>query len=214
LQNRVEYKNGAQLIMNENIEDDLIPGNGFSTGIELSARKDRGRLTGYAGYVFSRTMQKVNSEINDENLWEGNLYPSMYDKPNDLSMASTYNISRRWRFSTNFVFISGRPVTLPEVKYQYAGETLVYYSKRNKYRMPPYHRLDLSITFDENLRRKRMWKGSWTLSVYNVYGRENPYSIYYRKSEPGSGNDFNKYALYKLSVIGIPVPSITYNFKF
>jgi hypothetical protein len=214
LQNLVEYKNGSRLIMNEKVEDDLIPGNGFSTGIELSARKDRGRLTGYASYVFSRTMQKVNSGIKDENLWEEKIYPSMYDKPHDLSLVSTYNISRRWRFSTNFVFISGRPVTLPEIKYPYAGETLVYYSKRNKYRMPPYHRLDLSVTFDENLRKKRMWKGSWTLSVYNVYGRENPYSIYYRKSEPGSGNDFRKYALYKLSVIGIPVPSLTYNFKF
>jgi hypothetical protein len=112
------------------------------------------------------------------------------------------------------VFISGRPVTLPEIKYVFAGEQLVYYSERNKYRMPPYHRVDVALTFDVNLRKKRMWKGSWTLSVYNVYGRNNPYSVYYKKSIPGQSNDYRLYSLYKLSVIGVPVPSLTYNFKF
>ncbi len=214
LQNLVEYKNGAQLIMNENVEDDLIPASGFSYGLELSVQKNLGRLTGSASYVLSRTKQKTNAETEEENLWDGKYYPSLYDKPHDFSFLGTYNISRRWRFTANFVFISGRPVTLPEIKYRYAGETLVYYSDRNKYRMPPYHRLDVSLTFDENLRRKRMWKGSWTLSVYNAYGRENPYSIYYRKSDPGTGGDFRRYSLYKLSVIGIPVPSLTYNFTF
>ncbi len=214
LQNLVEYKNGAQLIMNENVEDDLIPASGFSYGMELSVRKNLGRLTGSASYVISQTRQKTNAEAGDENFWEGKYYRSLYDKPHDFSLLGTYNISRRWRFTANFVFISGRPVTLPEMKYRYAGETVVYYSDRNKYRMPPYHRLDVSLTFDENLRRKRMWKGSWTLSVYNAYGRENPYSIYYRKSEPGMSSSFRKYSLYKLSVIGIPVPSLTYNFTF
>jgi len=214
LQNLVEYKNGAQLIMNENIEDDLIPARGYSVGIELSARKNTGRLTGSASYVLSRTKQKTIAESEADNFWDGKFYPSLYDKPHDFSLLGTYNISRRWRFTANFVYISGRPVTLPEIKYKYAGETLVYYSDRNKYRMPPYHRLDVSITFDENLRRKRMWKGSWTLSVYNAYGRENPYSVYYRKAGPGAENEFRKYSLYKLSVIGIPVPSLTYNFKF
>ncbi|MEE4287438.1 MAG: TonB-dependent receptor [Mariniphaga sp.] len=214
LQNLVEYKNGAQIIMNENIEDDLIPARGYAMGIELSAQKNTGRLTGSVSYVLSRTKQKTLAESESDNFWDGKFYPSLYDKPHDLSMLGTYNISRRWRFTANFVYISGRPVTLPEIKYKYADETLVYYSDRNKYRMPPYHRLDLSITFDENLRRKRMWKGSWTLSVYNAYGRENPYSVYYRKAGPGAENDFRKYSLYKLSVIGIPVPSLTYNFKF
>jgi hypothetical protein len=80
--------------------------------------------------------------------------------------------------------------------------------------MPPYHRLDLSITFDENLRKKRMWKGSWTLAVYNVYGRNNPYSVYYKKTPASAGTGFKRYSLFKLSVIGIPVPSLTYNFRF
>jgi len=129
-------------------------------------------------------------------------------------LTATYNISRRWKFSGNFVYISGRPVTLPEIKYVFAGEQLVYYSDRNKYRMPSYHRADLSLTLDENLRKKRMWKGSWTLAVYNVYGRKNPYSVYYKKSVPGESNDYRLYSLFKLSVIGVPIPSLTYNFKF
>ena len=214
LQNLVEYKNGAQLIMNRNIETALIPTQGYSYGIEFSAKKNAGRLTGYASYVFSRTMRKNTSKFEEENFWNGEFYPSVYDKPHDFSITSTYNLSRRWRVSGNFVFISGRPVTLPEIKYNFAGEHLIYYSERNKYRMPPYNRLDLSITFDENLRKKRMWKGSWTFSVYNVYGRNNPYSIYYKKSNPGMQNDYRLYSLYKLSVIGIPIPSLTYNFRF
>lgn len=214
LQNLIEYRNGAQLIMNRNIETALIPTRGYSYGIELSGKKNTGRLTGYASYVFSRTMRKNTSVFENENFWEGDFYPSVYDKPHDFSMTATYNLSRRWKVSGNFVFISGRPVTLPEIKYNFAGEHLIYYSERNKYRMPPYNRLDLSITLDENLRKKRMWKGSWTFSVYNVYGRNNPYSVYYKKAVPGQQNDYRLYSLYKLSVIGIPVPSLTYNFRF
>jgi len=212
LQNLIEYKNGAQVIMNEHIETDLIPSNGYSYGLELSVNKKEGRLTGWMNYTFSRTMRKTNSAFEADQINNGNYYPSIYDKPHDLSVVATYNISRRWRVSGNFVYISGRPVTLPELTYRYSGETLVYYSDRNKYRMPPYHRLDISLTFDENLRKKRMWKGSWTFSVYNVYGRNNPYSVYYRKTVAESGSKY--YSLYKLSVIAVPIPSITYNFTF
>ena len=214
LQNLIEYRNGAQLIMNEHTETALIPSNGYSYGIELAVRKDKGRMTGFASYVFSRTMQKTNSVFEDHHFRSGSYYPSLYDKPHDLSFVGTYHISRRWRLTANFVYISGRPVTLPELKYEFDGETLIWYSDRNKYRMPPYHRMDVALTFDENLRIKRMWKGSWTLSVYNLYGRNNPYSIYYRKSQQGFESRGSRYSLYKLSVIGIPVPSLTYNFSF
>ncbi len=214
LQNLIEYKNGAKLLMNQHVETDLIPTDGYSYGIELSAKRTFGRLTGYTSYVYSRTMRKNDSEFNEENFWRGDYYSSIYDKPHDFSLTATYDISRRWRFSGNFVFISGRPTTLPELQYKFADEILVYYSDRNKYRMPPYNRLDVSITFDENLRKKRMWKGSWTFSIYNVYGRNNPYSVYYKKSIPGEANNYRRYSLYKLSVVGIPIPSLTYNFSF
>lgn len=214
LHNLLEYQNGAQLIMNPHIETSLVPAEGYAYGVELSARKNLGRLTGWMNYTLSRAMRKTTSEWPEEQLWKGDYYPSVYDRPHDFSAVGTYNISRRWRFTGNFVFLSGRPVTLPERLYRYAGESVIYYSDRNKYRMPPYHRLDMAITLDENLRVKRMWKGSWTLSVYNVYGRHNPYSVYYRKTIPTAENDFRLYSLFKLSVIGIPVPSLTYNFTF
>ena len=152
----------------------------------------------------------------EEKINHGTFYPSIYDKPHDLSVVANYKVSRRWRFSGNFVFSSGRPITLPEQKYLYGGNQIVVYSDRNSYRMPPYHRMDLAVTLDENLRKKRSWKGSWTFSVYNAYGRKNPYSVFYRKDASLQSTDVNKlqYSIYKMSIIGVPVPSITYNFKF
>ena len=214
LQNLLEYKNGAQLLMNNHIETDLLLANGYSYGFEILARKNEGRLNGWISYAYSRTFRKGESEFSSEKINGGSYYPSVYDKPHDLSAVMNYKISRRWRFSGNFVLSSGRPITLPEQKYNYGSNQVVVYSERNKYRMPPYHRMDVSITLDENLRIRRMWKGSWTFSIYNLYGRKNPYSVFYRKEASLQSTEKNRYALYKLSIIGVPVPSITYNFKF
>jgi len=214
LQNLIEYKNGAQLVMNNHIETDLLMANGYSYGIELFAKKNEGRLNGWISYTYSRTFRKGETQFNSERINGGSYYPSVYDKPHDLSAVMNYKISRRWRFSGNFVLSSGRPITLPEQKYNYGANQVVIYSDRNKYRMPPYHRMDVSITLDENLRIKRMWKGSWTFSIYNLYGRKNPYSVFYRKEASLQSTDKTQYSIYKLSIIGVPVPSITYNFKF
>lgn len=214
LQNLIEYKNGAQLLMNNHIETDLLMANGYSYGLELYAKKNEGRLNGWVSYTYSRTFRKGESQFSSENINGGKYYPSVYDKPHDLSVVMNYKISRRWRFSGNFVMSSGRPITLPEQKYNYGSNQVVIYSDRNKYRMPPYHRMDVSITLDENLRIKRMWKGSWTFSIYNLYGRKNPYSVFYRKEASIQSTDKTQYSIYKLSIIGVPVPSITYNFKF
>ena len=214
LQNLIEYKNGAQLLMNNHIETDLLMANGYSYGLELYAKKNEGRLNGWISYTYSRTFRKGESQFSSENINGGKYYPSVYDKPHDLSVVMNYKISRRWRFSGNFVLSSGRPITLPEQKYNYGSNQVVIYSDRNKYRMPPYHRMDVSITLDENLRVKRMWKGSWTFSIYNLYGRKNPYSVFYRKEASLQSTDKTQYSIYKLSIIGVPVPSITYNFKF
>jgi len=214
LQNLLEYKNGAVLVMNHHVEADIINANGYSYGLELFLKKNAGRLNGWISYTYSRTMRQTDNKFPEDVINGRKYYPSVYDKPHDLSTVMNYQISRRWRFSGNFVLSSGRPVTLPEQKYMFDGRQIVYYSDRNKYRMPPYHRMDVSITLDENLRKKRMWKGSWTFSVYNLYGRKNPYSIFYRKDASIQMVNKDQYAIYKLSVIGVPVPSITYNFKF
>jgi hypothetical protein len=127
---------------------------------------------------------------------------------------STYHFNRRWRASANFSFNSGRAITLPEYKYQVGSNWVIEYSDRNKYRLPAYHRLDLSISLDETLRLKKKWKGSWTLSVLNVYGRKNAYSVFYKKEQPSSANDHRMYSLYKMYIIGQPIPTLTYNFIF
>lgn len=214
LSNLLEYKNGAVLVMNHHVEANIINADGYSWGLELHAKKNLGRLNGWVSYTYSRTLRKTDNKFDEEIINSRKYYPSVYDKPHDLSTVLNYQISRRWRFSGNFVLSSGRPVTLPEQKYSYDNRQVVFYSDRNKYRMPPYHRMDVSITLDENLRRKRMWKGSWTFSVYNFYGRKNPYSVFYRKDASIQQVDKTQYGIYKLSVIGVPVPSITYNFKF
>lgn len=214
LQNLLEYKNGAVLVMNHHVEADIINADGYSYGLELFLKKNAGRLNGWVSYTYSRTMRQTDNKFTEDVINGRKYYPSVYDKPHDLSTVMNYQISRRWRFSGNFVLSSGRPVTLPEQKYTFDGRQIVYYSDRNKYRMPPYHRMDVSITLDENLRKKRMWKGSWTFSIYNLYGRKNPYSIFYRKDASIQKVNKDQYAIYKLSVIGVPVPSITYNFKF
>ncbi|MEI6677344.1 MAG: TonB-dependent receptor [Mariniphaga sp.] len=215
LQNLLEYKNGAQLLMNKHIETDLMLANGYSYGMEFMAKKSSGRLNGWVSYTYSRTFRKGDSPFPEEKINGGGYYPSVYDKPHDLTAVMNYKISRRWRFSSNFVFSSGRPITLPEQKYIYGGSQVVVFSDRNKYRMPPYHRMDVSLTLDENLRKKRMWKGSWTFSIYNLYGRSNPYSVFYRKGPQSTlGTENSRYDIFKMSIIGVPVPSITYNFKF
>lgn len=214
LKNLLEYKDGAVLVMNKHVETDVLNAKGYSYGLELFMKKNTGRLNGWVSYTYSRTMRQTDNKFDEDIINAKKYYPSVYDKPHDLSTVLNYQISRRWRFSGNFVLSSGRPVTLPEQKYMYDGKQVVYYSDRNKYRMPPYHRMDVSITFDENLRKKRMWKGSWTFSIYNLYGRKNAYSIFYRKEASIQQVNKTTNAIYKLSVIGVPVPSITYNFKF
>lgn len=214
LQNLLEYKNGAVLVMNHHVEADIINANGYAYGLELYAKKNLGRLNGWISYTYSRTMRQTNNNFPDDIINGKKYYPSVYDRPHDLLTVMNYQISRRWRFSGNFVLSSGRPITLPEQKYMYDDRQVVYFSDRNKYRMPLYNRMDVSITLDENLRKKRMWKGSWTFSVYNLYGRKNPYSVFYRKDPSIQHTNDVPYSIYELSLIGVPVPSITYNFKF
>ena len=209
-----EFKNGAKLFMNHHIETALLQADGYSYGLELHVKKPSGRVNGWLSYSYSRTMRQADGKYQEEIINKGKYYPSVYDKPHDLSIVTNFQISRRWRLSGNFILNSGRPITLPELKYDFDGLNVAYYSDRNKYRMPSYHRLDLSITLDENLRKKRMWKGSWTFSIYNIYGRKNTYSVYYKRDFNYRNQQHGLFDMYKLSIIGVPIPSLTYNFIF
>ena len=214
LRNSIDYKNGAKILMNDHIETDLVNTDGYNYGVELYAKKNSGRLTGWASYTYSVTERKTNSIFSSDQINKNNYFLSNYDRPHDLVMVGNYHISRRWRFSGSFNYSTGRPVTLPEFKYNFGGNQLIYYSDRNKYRLPDYHRLDVSITLDESLRIKKKWKGSWTFSIINLYGRKNAYSVFYQKVKPMESNNYQQYALYKLYIIGRPLPTFTYNFTF
>jgi hypothetical protein len=210
----IEYKNGATLILNPSLEDDLLDASGYNYGAELYVRKNSGRLTGWLSYAYSKAQRHTHG-FNKEEQVNGNRYfPSSYDQPHSMNMVGNYHISRRWRFSWTFTYSTGRPVTLPELSYIVGDNQLIYYSERNKYRLPDYHRMDIAITCDESLRQKKFWKGSWTLSVINLYGRKNKYSVFFQKDPPIESSSFRHNSLYSLYIIGRPLPALTYNFTF
>jgi hypothetical protein len=214
MSNVVEYRNGAKILVNSLIECDLLNATGSNYGIELYVKKNSGKLTGWISYTFSKSLRWTNGTFEQDKINGNNRFLSNFDKPHSLIVMTNYNLSRRWHFSGTFVYNTGRPVTLPELKYKYQGNQIIYYSDRNKYRLPDYHRLDISVTLDESLRINKKWKGSWTLSIINLYGRKNAYSVFYKKEIPVASNNYKMFSLYKLYIIGKPLPTLTYNFNF
>lgn len=214
IENQLDYKNGAVMKMNKAVEQDVLPGEVRSYGLELMLKKNFGNLTGWISYTLSNTEMKVDGKHEEEKINGGKYYKATTHHLHDLSVTTSYQITRRWNASANFILTSGRPVTFPEYKYPIFGMDVVYYSDRNKYHLPAYHRLDLSATYDGFLNKKRKIHPSLTFAVYNLYGHKNIYSVFYKKDTPSSLNDYNTYGLYKLSIIGVPIPSVTLNLKF
>ena len=201
LQNQIDYRDGTQLRINQNAESDLLYGKGRAYGIEFLLKKKYGRFNGWAGYTLSRTEKQIDGINNNK------YYPSKQDRTHEISLVGIYNASKRWTLSTAFVYYTGNAVTFPSGKYEINGQVINYYTERNGYRMPPYHRLDVGATY---LRKKSIkFESSWTFSIYNVYARENAYTITFRKSP----TDPNITEALQTSLFRI-VPSITYNFKF
>ena len=201
MQNQIDYKNGAQLIANEYVESQLIYGIGRAYGLELFAKKKVGRMTGWVSYTLSRTERRFG-QVNDDS-W----YPANQDRTHDLSVVGIYKLSKKWTLSGDFVYYTGNAVTWPSGKYEVDGQVAFLYTKRNGYRMPPYNRLDLSATLQGKKTKK--FDSNWNFSLYNAYGRENPYSISFQQ-DPGdpAKTQAVQYALFRW------VPSVTYNFKF
>jgi hypothetical protein len=214
LKHVIEYKNGAQVFMNDHLETDLLDAKAYGYGIELYVKKNNGQLTGWISYTYARSMHKTSGSTKEEQINQNRYFSSNYDIPNTLITSMNYQISRRWRCAATFFYNTGRPVTLPELKFRSNGYQLIYYSDRNKYRLPDYHRMDISITLDQNLKLKQLWKGSWTLSIINVYGRKNAYSVYYAQEDPRTWKYSGSYNLYKMYILGVPLPTISYNFMF
>ncbi|KAA5547823.1 TonB-dependent receptor [Adhaeribacter rhizoryzae] len=207
MQQLVEYKNGARLLLNPNIETDLLPGKGKAYGLELSAHKNAGRLTGQVSYTFSRSLVAVQTPYAIEQVNKGKYFPSTYDRPHNLALSGLYLLPKGWTFAANFVYTSGRPATYPDGKYILNEVPVVNYSRRNADRIPDYHRLDVSFTKDTRKTKVQERYNLWVVSFYNLYARKNPYSVYFT-------NDRSLTKAYQLSVFGTIIPSLTWNFYF
>jgi len=204
--NIVEYKNGANLVVNENPELDILQGKLKSYGVELMVKKSVGKFNGWVNYTYSRAINLVDSHFKEESINNGEAFSSNYDKPNAFNLVANYKFSRRISVSSNVVYSTGRPITYPVgVFYQNEMELLMY-SKRNEYRIPDYFRIDFSLKLEGNLASKKFAHSTWILSVYNLTGRKNTYSVFFNSEE-------GKINAYKLAIFGIPIFSLTYNFK-
>jgi len=217
MQNQIDYIDGADLLLNRELDSELLSGDGRAYGIEFYVNKRKGRLNGWVSYTLSRTERQV-AGIN-----EGNWYPTRFDKRHNLSVVANYQLSTQWSLSSNFVLSSGVPGTFPTNRVEYQGFIIPQNAEnlRNNYRLPAYHRLDFAATYEPKANKNRRWKGSWTFGLYNVYARKNPFGIYFRQQPPSDAPSIQDRVLQstntqavRFAVLGIAVPSVTYNFSF
>lgn len=205
---QVDYKNHAQLIMNRYLEGELRFGKGRAYGIELSARKKKGKVTGWFNYSYARSERKI-PELNN-----GKYYPTNFDQPHTISSGASYNLSNRWAVAAAFTYATGRPVTLPIESYRYDGQIVPVYGDLNSNRLPDYHRLDLTFTLYPKDRGRRRNESYWTFGLYNVYDRHNAATAFVSAELEDIDliKTKDKSAYQKLYLFGI-IPSVTYNFN-
>lgn len=206
LQNQVDYIDNANLLLNEQLEADLLSGKGRAYGIEFFIRKTRGKLTGWISYTLART-ERLVEEIN-----RGNWYPNRFDKLHNMNVVANYGLTERLDVSATFTFATGTPATFPTNRIEVQGYIIPHNSDeaRNNYRIPPYHRLDLSATLQLKKKEKRKWDGNFVFSVYNVYNRENPFSVFFRQNVDNP----QLTEAVRYSIIGRVIPAVAFNFKF
>jgi hypothetical protein len=201
MQNQVDYKDAADINTAPDVESELLYGKGRAYGLELIAKKKTGDLTGWVSYTLSKTERQIDGINNNE--W----YSAKQDRTHDLSVVGIYQLSKNWSISGVFVYNTGNAVTFPTGKYNVGDKTVYQYGARNGNRMPANHRMDLSATYERQ--RKGRYQSSWNFSLYNVYGRQNAYSITFQDDpENASKTQAVQTSLFRW------VPSVTYNFKF
>ncbi|WP_044398745.1 TonB-dependent receptor [Lacinutrix sp. Hel_I_90] len=209
VKNRIDYIDGANLIANDAIEQVILNGKARAYGFELLFRKNEGRLKGWLAYTLSKSEQKTAGRTPSEtginnNSW----YNTGYDKTHDISITSSYDVSKKWKANTNFIFQTGQPTTYPNGQYEYNGIVIPNYSARNSTRLTSYNRLDVSATYTPKPEKKEGWQSHWVFSIYNLYNRKNANSISFAQNEETGRNEATR-----LAIFGI-IPSLSYNFKF
>lgn len=208
IQNLPDYKNGATLYLNPALEADLLAGTGRAYGVETLISKKAGRATGWLSYTYARTEVQIAGPTPEETINGGAYYPASFDKPHTLNLVSSYQLKKRVVLSANFTYSTGRPITAPLAHYVIEDYIVPDYGNRNEYRIPDYHRLDLSLSVLPNWEKEKKWRGTWNVSVYNVYARKNPYAVFFKKVDGAPPK------AYRLAVVGVPLPSVSYDFEF
>jgi hypothetical protein len=201
MQNQIDYKNGAQLEINENVESELLFGQGKSYGSEFFLKRKYGKLTGWIGYTLSKT------ELQIPGINNGNWYPATQDITNAVDIVTIYDLNEKWSFSATWVYNTGYPVTFPSGKYELDNNIVFYYTSRNGYRMPAYDRADVGATY--KCKKHPHYQAEWSFSIYNVYDRWNAYTITFQQNP----NNPQQTQAVLTSLFGI-IPSVSYNFKF
>lgn len=206
LQNQIEYRNGADLLLNEFYEADLLRGDGRAYGLELYLKRNIGDFTGWISYTLARSERLVNG-INNNN-W----FPARFDRTHNLSIVMFYQLSEKWEVSTNFLLSSGTPATFPTNRFEWQDYYIPHNANdlRNNFRIPLYHRLDISFTYRPVKNPEKWWHGEWVFSIYNLYNRRNPFSVFFRNNP----DNFVQTEAVRFAVFGSIVPSVTYNFNF
>lgn len=210
MENVTDFADNAAIFFNEDLSTEFRQGKSWSYGAELMVNKKEGKLTGMVSYTWSKTMRDIPG-VN-----QGKIFKANYDRRNVVNVNAAYDLNDSWTFGANFSYSTGRPITLPAGKYEFDGYNPDVITERNGYLLPAYHRMDVSATFSPRKNKSRKWQGHWVFSVYNVYNRQNPFTIYTRTKQDDDGNVIGDGTQKEARLVYLfPIlPSITYNFKF
>lgn len=207
MNNAVDFKDNAQLLLNPAIETDILRGKGWSYGLEFYAKKSVGKTQGSISYTWSVT------ELQIDGINNGKAYYAPWDRRHNINVGITHELNERWSFGANWTYGSGRPVTLPAAKYYFDYGSAVYYSERNGERTPDFHRLDISANLKSKKKEGRKWEGMWNFSIYNVYNRKNPFSVYSQNVKIDDDKTSSDKQIV-MSWLFPLIPSVTYNITF
>ncbi|WP_136482708.1 TonB-dependent receptor [Cognatitamlana onchidii] len=209
IENRIDYLDGSSLIGNNTIETEILNGESRAYGAEVLLKKNKGSFTGWFAYTLSKSEQKtLGGTAGGPGINGGKWYNTPYDRTHDFSVTGTYKLNDKWRFSSNLVYQTGRPITYPVGQYQYEDLSIASYADRNESRLPAYHRLDVSAILSPGNKNNKRWKGEWVFGIYNVYNRKNAASISFSQNQDTGNNEATRIAIFGI------IPSVTYNFKF
>ncbi|WP_298515255.1 TonB-dependent receptor [uncultured Kordia sp.] len=208
--NRIDYIDGSDLIGTNTIETEILNGEARAYGLEILFRKNKGKFTGWFAYTLSKSEQRaLGGNAGGPGINRGNWYNTPFDRTHDISVTGSYDFNDKWKFSANFVYQTGRPVTYPNGQYEYEGLSIASFDQRNANRLPAYHRLDISAIYTPSKNKNRRWQSEWVFGLYNAYARRNAASISFTQDFDSGVNEARR-----LSIFGSVIPSITYNFKF